>query len=224
MSKLYWMNEVIASDNAEYINFIPGDNTGLASIRTGPAIREVALKAKGSQADISALQEKTNNMQTDLSNITSRVGTLENEFTANGTRIYMDYKNGKYGYNLSANRGADTFFPFNSLSSARAIGLSFPEGEHTTSFSASVGDWYVIFYSDSGYAFDYWSCTISGATTRLGYVNNQYRRDDAWVFTLAYLVQATSSRVYLTISGRHGFGPDEGASGSSGAVWKLTGN
>ena len=26
----------------------------------------------------------------------------------------MDYKNGKYGINTSANRGADTFIPFNS--------------------------------------------------------------------------------------------------------------
>ena len=34
--------------------------------------------------------------------------------TANGSRIYMDYQNGKYGYNTSPNRGADTFHPFSS--------------------------------------------------------------------------------------------------------------
>jgi len=112
MSKLYWMNQVIASDNAEYIEFIPGSNTGLVSTKTGPAIREVAVKAKGSQSDISALQVRTSTIETNVANVTNRVGTLENEFTANGTRLYMDYKNGKYGYNLSANRGADTFFPF----------------------------------------------------------------------------------------------------------------
>lgn len=43
--------------------------------------------------------------------------TISNEFvgelTANGNRLYMDYKNGKYGYNTSPTRGADTFFPFN---------------------------------------------------------------------------------------------------------------
>lgn len=37
---------------------------------------------------------------------------LKDELTANGNRIYMDYQNGKYGYNTSPNRGADTFRPF----------------------------------------------------------------------------------------------------------------
>lgn len=35
-----------------------------------------------------------------------------NQLTANNNSIYMDYKNGKYGINTSANRGADTFIPF----------------------------------------------------------------------------------------------------------------
>lgn len=39
---------------------------------------------------------------------------LKDELTANGNRIYMDYQNGKYGYNTSPTRGADTFFPFKS--------------------------------------------------------------------------------------------------------------
>lgn len=38
---------------------------------------------------------------------------LKDELTANGNRIYMDYQNGKYGYNTSPTRGADTFSPFN---------------------------------------------------------------------------------------------------------------
>lgn len=33
---------------------------------------------------------------------------------ANSNHFYFDYKNGKYGYNTSPNRGADTFFPFKS--------------------------------------------------------------------------------------------------------------
>lgn len=42
------------------------------------------------------------------------VSILENELTANGVRIYLDYKDGKYGYNTSEQRGADTFNPFKS--------------------------------------------------------------------------------------------------------------
>lgn len=45
--------------------------------------------------------------------IVGRFNSVEDELTANNNRIYMDYKNGKYGYNTSASRGADTFHPFN---------------------------------------------------------------------------------------------------------------
>ena len=37
---------------------------------------------------------------------------LNNQLKANNNEIYMDYQNGKYGYNTSASRGADTFHPF----------------------------------------------------------------------------------------------------------------
>ena len=46
------------------------------------------------------------------SSVTSLASELRGELTANGNRIYMDYKNGKYGINTSAGRGADTFIPF----------------------------------------------------------------------------------------------------------------
>ena len=48
------------------------------------------------------------------SNIGAAVSTLEDELTANGKRIYLDYKDGQYGYNTDALRGADTFSPFKS--------------------------------------------------------------------------------------------------------------
>ena len=44
--------------------------------------------------------------------LNTRTTALEGELTANNKRIYMDYKNGKYGINTSANRGADSFVPF----------------------------------------------------------------------------------------------------------------
>jgi len=48
------------------------------------------------------------------SNVAQALGGLEDELTANGQRIYLDYKDGQYGYNTSATRGADTFSPFKS--------------------------------------------------------------------------------------------------------------
>lgn len=37
---------------------------------------------------------------------------LNKSLTANNKQFYFDYKNGKYGYNTSPSRGADTFVPF----------------------------------------------------------------------------------------------------------------
>ena len=47
-----------------------------------------------------------------LTTLNTRTNTLVNQLTANNKSIYMDYKDGQYGYNTSANRGADTFHPF----------------------------------------------------------------------------------------------------------------
>lgn len=39
--------------------------------------------------------------------------------TANGSQLYMDYHDGKYGVNTDPERGADTFIPFRSISSIK---------------------------------------------------------------------------------------------------------
>ena len=39
---------------------------------------------------------------------------LNDSLKANNKNFYFDYKNGKYGFNTSSTRGADTFVPFNS--------------------------------------------------------------------------------------------------------------
>lgn len=45
---------------------------------------------------------------------TKPVKELINSLTANAKHFYFDYKDGKYGYNTSELRGADTFTPFKS--------------------------------------------------------------------------------------------------------------
>ena len=56
----------------------------------------------------------TEGVTQELTELQARASALEDELTANGTRIYLDYKDGKYGYNTDALRGADTFSPFKS--------------------------------------------------------------------------------------------------------------
>ena len=51
---------------------------------------------------------------TDTDELTDAVAKIQDELTANNTKLYFDYKDGKYGYNTDPNRGADTFNPFKS--------------------------------------------------------------------------------------------------------------
>lgn len=111
-------------------------------------------KANTNASNISTLQTNltsvSNRVTTNANNIAAnktietnhynaldaRATTLEGELTANSKRIYMDYKNGKYGINTSANRGADTFIPFNSI--PLPISIHIDGGADTNDWSVST--------------------------------------------------------------------------------------
>lgn len=44
----------------------------------------------------------------------TEINRISESLTANGNGFYFDYQDGKYGFNTSASRGADTFSPFKS--------------------------------------------------------------------------------------------------------------
>ncbi len=66
----------------------------------------------GLSTRMDAVETKNTNLDTRTGNLEDVTNSLEGELTANGTKIYMDYQGGKYGYNTSEGRGADTFHPF----------------------------------------------------------------------------------------------------------------
>lgn len=78
-------------------------------------------------------------------NVDQALGTLEDELTANGKRIYLDYKDGKYGYNIDPLRGADTFSPF------RSGGSSESEFTNLTTVASITGDKLPTIINGSGY-------------------------------------------------------------------------
>ena len=82
------------------------------------AASDATSKANAAQsAAASDATTKANDAYTSANNNSvSRYNDIVGELTANGNRLYMDYKDGKYGYNTAANRGADTFHPFNPYS------------------------------------------------------------------------------------------------------------
>lgn len=47
------------------------------------------------------------------------VKEVYSSLVANGSQLYMDYHDGKYGVNTDPERGADTFIPFRSISSIK---------------------------------------------------------------------------------------------------------
>ena len=49
---------------------------------------------------------------------------LDSSLTANESKFYFDYKDGKYGFNTDPNRGADTFSPFSGEPDYIQTGLS----------------------------------------------------------------------------------------------------
>lgn len=69
-----------------------------------------------SQSVGASSQAAYNAYNTANTNSVNRYNDVVGELTANNRRIYMDYKNGKYGYNTSPNRGSDTFHPFDNVS------------------------------------------------------------------------------------------------------------
>lgn len=67
---------------------------------TGLTTRMTAVENK---ADTNATG--ISGLKTRMTSAETKITTIEGELTANGKRIYMDYKNGQYGYNTSSNRG-----------------------------------------------------------------------------------------------------------------------
>ena len=67
---------------------------------------------KLSDAYLSSGGAAANSVGASSAALNSAYSKINNQLKANNNEIYMDYKNGKYGYNTSSNRGADTFHPF----------------------------------------------------------------------------------------------------------------
>ena len=81
----------------------------------GGAANGVGASSQAVNGVYNTLQNNVSGLDSRITDNTVGIGSIISELTANSNRIYMDYKNGKYGYNTSANRGADTFHPFNSI-------------------------------------------------------------------------------------------------------------
>ena len=86
------------------------------------------------------------------------INGLNGQLTYGGTKFYFDYKNGKWGWNSSAGRGADTFHPFSRIQQIALSDIStMGTGENAPSqvvcdidvtevSTLSVNNWYTNSY------------------------------------------------------------------------------
>lgn len=77
-------------------------------------INEIDTKINSHDTSISSINTSINSINSSISTANSNINALNNELTVSGTKFYFDHKNGNFGFNTSANRGADTFHPFSS--------------------------------------------------------------------------------------------------------------
>ena len=85
----------------------------LAATESGLPVGCLGIQSIIGNSNYSAIGNTVSSALLTLNNSISNVNTkFTNQLKANSHDIYMDYKNGKYGYNTSSSRGADTFHPF----------------------------------------------------------------------------------------------------------------
>ena len=65
---------------------------------------------------------------------------------SNGQKLYFDSKNGKYGYNIDPNRGADTFVPF---SNSQVMTIS-PFTSLSKTIELDIEPSYVVIFTTTG--------------------------------------------------------------------------
>lgn len=153
--------------------------------------------------------------------VNSTYNRFKGQLTANSKDIYMDYKNGKYGINTSANRGADTFIPFNSLDNAKVASISISGfsiySKTATMTGFTPGEYYVIMWDRDSYYGDGWTVSLSGATQLLFNVSRRNPFDYWWTSFMVHLVKATSNTITMTMDGDRDF------EGAGATIWQLTG-
>lgn len=109
---------------------------------------------------------------------------VNNSLIANSNHFYFDYKDGKYGYNTSPNRGADTFFPFSVLGTAKTLYIKSETSTSVRTYTTTKKYPLMLFAIYGSYGNNL--PTISGITTQKIFSYNSRNSN----FYIAYDVPA----------------------------------
>ena len=117
-------------------------------------------------------------------NVQAGIDELNSSLVANSNHFYFDYKNGKYGYNTSPNRGADTFFPFSVLGTAKTLYIKSEASTSVRTYTTTKKYPLMLFAIFGSYGNN--PPTISGITTQKIFSYNSRNSN----FYIAYDVPA----------------------------------
>lgn len=173
-----------------------GDTFGAAQIN------EIDTKLNAHDASInshtSSISSLDSSMNTANTNITN-LGRQLRSAGASGTNFYFDYKNGKYGWNSSSARGADTFHPFKAYFTPQLVHSEDITDKGSFTVPATPGGEYVIFMSGGGFRADA-DIGVINLTVNQKLVNPTNGGFDRWTFAAIIIGQATSSSFTIVVS------------------------
>ena len=92
------------------LSVIDNKDSALAATEQHVPVGCLAFQSVIGNADYSGVG---NTVSDSLITLKNGIVGINGQLTVNNEQFYFDYQNGKYGYNTSPTRGADTFNPFN---------------------------------------------------------------------------------------------------------------
>ena len=149
----------------QWFNNIKGQLSEDAAGNLQNEIDELVDNLNASEIDYSNTNSglESTKIQGAIDEVTERIATVEpivtthtNQLTANNKQIYLDYHDGKYGYNTDPERGADTFNPFNnggnrSIFKLGALGGTFDLSDYTDYANFTVSDNFYVQITSAKY-------------------------------------------------------------------------
>lgn len=105
-----------------------------------------ALAVKNNYVKLSTYNSAISGINSNISGINTQLSDVQGQLQVNSNTFYFDYQDGKWGFNTSSNRGADTFHPFNSTNltiddvkiSATIAALGIKESTTTSDTNISI--------------------------------------------------------------------------------------
>lgn len=141
-----WFNNIKGQLSTDAAGNLQNQIDELASSLTAS---EIYYNNTNNDIEGDKVQDAIDELDERIVKVEPTVKRIDNQLTANSKPIYLDYHDGKYGYNTDPERGADTFNPFNnggnrSIFKLGALGGTFDLSDYVGYENFTVADNFFI--------------------------------------------------------------------------------